>query len=190
MKTREYQPIDAAMVQLIWQRAFAGPPWHEQLDDQEMQKRWQACCNKKGFGCLVMEHDGQVVGFICWNIPTLKELAKKRGSALAAFAAKFQQPVVWLEVICANLDYQRQGIARKLREDAISIFVGKFYDCLLLTRHREDNIPVINLSKSMEFEPTGIKVPSSQVPGLYHEYWYLLEGRDPDCSGGCCHQGW
>lgn len=137
--------------------------------------RWQACCNKPGFECLVTEHDGLVVGFLSWCTPTLEELKKERGSELAVFAAKYRLPIVWLEVICADPDYQRQGIARRLREDAIYSFQDRVCGgmvCLWLTRHREDNIPIIRLSQSMGFRPVGIRVPSSQVPGLHHEYWY------------------
>lgn len=172
MKIREYQPTDSAAVQSVWQRAFASPPWYERLDQEEMARRWQACCKKRGFGCLLMEHDGQVVGFISWDTPTSEELAYEHGPTLAAFASKFERPIVWLRIICTDPAFLRQGVARRLRECAVSKFRDGTYISLWLTRHREDNTAIINLSRSMGFMPTGIRIPSSQLMGLYHEYWY------------------
>lgn len=178
MKIRKYESDDLLAVRSIWQRAFAGFPWYENLSHEEMVIRWQACCDRPGFKCLVMEHDGRVVGFISWDTPTLENLAKERGPELAAFAAKFGSPIVWLEVICADPDCQRQGIARKLRERVTYLFKEEF---IFLTRHRDDNIPIINLSISMGFLRVGIRMPSSQVTGLHHEYWYW----DPPCEDDC-----
>lgn len=172
MQVREYKPNDSKAVQTIWQKAFAGPPWYENLSHEEMERRWQACCKKNGFGCLLMQHDEKIVGFISWHTPTIDELIEERGQALATFATQCGRSVVWLEVTCTDPDFQKKGVARTMREYALSKF-QQSNGFLLLTRHREDNIPIINLSRSMGFLPVGIKVPSSQVHGIHHEYWYL-----------------
>lgn len=50
MQVREYKPNDSKAVQVIWQKAFAGPPWYENLGHEEMERRWQACCKKMVLG--------------------------------------------------------------------------------------------------------------------------------------------
>lgn len=169
---REYREDDLVAVEEVYRLAFAGPPWHEQLSEEEVARRWQKCISERGFGCLVAEIGGQVIGFTCWDEPTLAGLAKERGQALADFAARRGRPVVWLRETCVAPDYQGQGVARRLKSAVVLNVSGMARSYLALTRMRDDNTGIIRLNELFGFRRTGIRVPSSQVPGLFHEYWY------------------
>lgn len=39
---------------------------------------------------------------------------------------------------------------------------------------RDDNYGIIKVNERFGMQRTGIKVPSSQVLGLFHEYWYKV----------------
>jgi hypothetical protein len=45
---------------------------------------------------------------------------------------------------------------------------------LILTRMRNDNLPILKIADRLGFQRTGIKIPSRQ-PGTFHEYWYLTK---------------
>ncbi len=62
MKIREYYLDDVSKIELIYQQAFRGFPWFENLSIKEVSHRWKIQSSKLGFRCLVAEIDGQVVG--------------------------------------------------------------------------------------------------------------------------------
>lgn len=169
---REYREEDRMAVEEVYRLAFAGPPWYEQLSSEEVARRWQKCVSERGFGCLVAEIAGQVIGFTCWDEPTLAGLAQERGEALANFAAKRNRPVVWFRETCVDPSRQGEGVARRLKDAVVLYVSGTKRSYLALTRLRDDNTRIIRLNESLGFQRTGIRVPSSQVSGLFHEYWY------------------
>ncbi len=104
---------------------------------------------------------------------TIKELNIERGKVLVDFAKKFNgYKLIWLRETCVSPEFQNLGIGTLLKQSIFTNLNDAVISTLLLTRMREDNLPIISINKKLGFQPTGIKVLSSQVLGIFHEYWY------------------
>ncbi len=192
MNTRGYVVGDDIVIGGIIRRAFAGFPWYEQLTEIEVRQRWQKIVSRRGFDCLVAAIGGKVVGFSCWDTPTIEELASERGPKLAK---RFQDTVlsgyllVWERELVVDPDFQRQGIGMKLRQEFLTKMDHEKLSVLVLTRMREDNLPTIKIAERLGFQRTGILIPSSQKPGVCHEYWLWVSQRkeyDHEQNTICC----
>lgn len=173
MNIREYRAEDSGGVQEVYQRAFAGLPWYEQLSDEEVARRWLACSTRRGFFCLVAEAVGQVIGFTCFDTPTLPELEQERGEALAKFtSASGQERVVWIRETCVTPEFQGKSLARVLKEAAWSKLCDDKKSAIVLTRMRDDNTRIIHLNETLGFRRTGIRLPDGLIPSVFQEYWY------------------
>lgn len=168
---------DGMVIRLIYQNAFAGFPWHETLSDAEVQRRWEDYRSKRGSQALVAERDEAVIGALLWDQPTLDELGIERGETLARFAEEHLGPntiLVWEREVIVSPAARGQGIGTALRRSFLNRISGTTAT-LILTRMRDDNLPIIHIAKKLGFLRTGIRVPSSQIPDVSHEYWYLLQ---------------
>lgn len=173
MNIREYKAEDSGGVQEVYRRAFAGPPWCEQLSDEEVARRWQFCLTRRGFSCLVAEMIGQIIGFTCFDTPTLLELEQERGEALAKFtSASGQKQIVWIRETCVTTKFQGKSLARVLKEVAWARLCNSQTSTIVLTRMRDDNIRIIHLNETLGFRRTGIRMPDRLVPSVFQEYWY------------------
>ncbi len=180
MKIREYTVNDVIGIEIIYRKAFSGFPWYEDLSIKEVKRRWNIQRLKSGFKCLVAEIDGQVVGATWWNSMTIEELNNERGGILGVFPKKFVGcKLIWLRETCVSPEFQNLGVGTLLKQDIFIHLSDIGKSTLLLTRMREDNFPIISINKKLGFQQTGIKVPSSQIVGIFHEYWfkYLLKRR-------------
>jgi len=176
---RTYHEADRAVVQAIYQAAFAGPPWYEQLTKEEVARRWERCTSRRGFDCLVAEIERQAIGFTCWDRPTISELTAERGAELGGFVeASGAVAIIWWRETCVLPAFQKRGIATSLKESIWGWWRLASSPTIVLTRMRQDNAYIIRRNELLGFKSTGIKVPSSQVPGLFHEYWYRLMLQD------------
>lgn len=170
---REFLEKDVLSIQTIYREAFKGFPWFENLTDEEVQIRWQRQSTKKCFSCVVAEVDERLVGATWWDTISPEQLLVERGIRLADFVGNFYGfDLVWLRETCVRPKYQGQGIAQALKLAVIGKLAILNKPILLLTRMREDNLPIISINRKLGFKRTGIKVPSSQIAGVYHEYWY------------------
>ncbi len=79
---------------------------------------------------------------------------------------------MWERELIVDPIYQRQGIATALRERFLKKVLGMSVPVLILTRMREDNIPVLRIATKLGFSRTFILVQSSQRKDVFHEYYY------------------
>jgi GNAT superfamily N-acetyltransferase len=172
---RPLQSEHEAAVLDIYQRAFAGPPWHELLTTEAVESRWHTYVTKTGFCCLVALLDGGVVGSIWWDRPSLSELGDERGFPLELFARKNMggRALVWEREVITDPEHQKLGIASQLRQ-AMIVEIARYGGALMLTRMRKDNPPILKIAVRLGFRPTNIEVGSRKWSGVIHQYWYKI----------------
>jgi L-amino acid N-acyltransferase YncA len=193
IRIRDFRWTDVIAIHRAYQGAFAGFPWYETLSDAEVQRRWESYMSKRGFRVLVAEWFGEVVGALLWDAPILDELRVERGEILARFAERhlgFKTLLIWEREVFVSPDAQRKGIGTELRRSFLDR-MRETATTLILTRMRNDNLPIIHIARMFGFSPTGIKTPSSQAPGVSHEYWFMSqrwEGAwEGDPLASCAH---
>lgn len=180
---RPYLQGDQKAILRVYRAAFAGPPWHETLSEDEVLRRWTESRAKTGFSCLVAEQDSTIVGATWWNTLTIEELRQERGDMLADFAhtprsaprwACPPKTIVWIRETIVIPDAQRRGVARTLKTHVLNMLRYLPKPVLVLTRMRDDNVAIVQTNTHLGFLRTGIRVPSSQRRDIAHEYWYML----------------
>lgn len=194
MQIRQLKVEDLPEVRRIYQAAFAGFPWFESLKDADLDQRvvekdFQPPKIKGESGReysvpypryqgLVAIQDSVVAGAVWWEIIGIDELRAERGEELANFAQRFPREYlryVWEREVIVSPSHQGRGIGLALRQEAIKVIETDYRPVIILTRMRDDNVPIIRIAERCGFLRTKIKVSSSQVPGLNHEYWYYEE---------------
>jgi GNAT superfamily N-acetyltransferase len=163
---------------------FAGFPWYEHLSIDESLRRVNEYALKQGFESFLAEDpNGKIVGGLWYDTPSVDQLEIERGKPLADFAQQLCnqheiEDLVWERELIVRPDYQGQRVGTRLRETFIS-YVSKQYPegVIILTRMREDNPGTIIIAERLDYQQTGIRVPSSQKAGVFHEYWYKLIPR-------------
>ncbi len=162
----------------VYQRAFAGYPWFKQLPDDEVRRLLLDHSDKDGFQAFIAESpSGQTVGALWYDELTVEEVSSERGQELARFADIFCKEndignIIWEREVLVDPSFQKQGIATKLRMTFLSHLAEVFPNgALVLTRMRDDNTGIIKIAERLDYERTGIRVPSSHQP-IFHEYWY------------------
>jgi ribosomal protein S18 acetylase RimI-like enzyme len=164
----------------VYQAAFAGPPWKEQLPLEEAVKRIEVHAVEEGFDALLAyEPPNKIVGSLWYEDLNVDALEEKKGSDLAKFTSEVQKQ--GLERVIYTLDtvvdpaYQGRGIASSLKDQYIKeIDTTSPNGAVVLTRHRDDNTGIIRTSEKQGFLRTRIRMPSSQNPKTAHEYWYKV----------------
>jgi RimJ/RimL family protein N-acetyltransferase len=168
-------------VATIYQAAFAGPPWREQLSFEEAMRRVEAHAEQKGFGAfLAHDHTQKIIGALWYDIVDITELREKKGNALADFTNNLSalhsiQRIIFTQDTIVDPTHQGKGIASKLKDTYIkALSKASLNSGIILTRHRDDNTGIIRTSEKHGFTRTGIRTPSSQNPKLSHEFWYKM----------------
>lgn len=163
----------------MYQRAFAGSPWHETLSDEEVTARLDANMSKPGFTSFTTERDGRIAGALWYDTPSLDELEAERRRPLRDFADSLQEQtgietLVWEREVMVHPDFQGQGIASDLRRDCLTHLAEKYSSgAIVLTRMREDNAGIVAIAEKLGFKKTGISHPS-QKEGISQEFWYRI----------------
>jgi RimJ/RimL family protein N-acetyltransferase len=163
----------------MYQQAFAGYPWFEGLSDQEVARRLENHAEQTGFTVFVeQDHDGLVAGALWFDTPSTDAFGAERGEAAKNFAEQTQAEeelptLVWEREVLVRPEAQGRGMATRLRADMLAYLGNKYPDgALVMTRMRDDNIGIIKIAERLGYARTGIRIPSSQAAGLFHEYWY------------------
>ncbi len=164
----------------ILKQCFAGYPWYEDLSEEDAQSRIDSHVSKPGFDAIMFEDQDGPIGAIWYDTPSADDLEAERGSELMEFADYFGtrqniDRIVWVRESAVRPDYQGQGLATRLRIEFLNQLANDgIGDTLILTRMRSDNHAIIAIAQKFDYQPTGIKIPSSQNPEACHEYWYKL----------------
>ena len=185
MGIRDLRLDDLSEVQRMYQAAFAGFPWYESLTPAEVEGRFKKQTQLPGFQGLVAIRDGSIAGAIWWESTSIEDLRQERGERLATFAQGLReyQNLIWEREVIVSPLFQGRGIGLALRQQFVQRVNIDYRSVLILTRMRDDNLPVIRIAERCGFLRTGIKVPSSQVLGLNHEYWYYKGVTDATIRG-------
>ncbi|MEK7477874.1 MAG: GNAT family N-acetyltransferase [Patescibacteria group bacterium] len=177
MKIRDLFPnTDIPGILGMYREAFSGYPWYEQLSEEIVRTRWEHNSSQPNFRCLVAENEiGQVVGAVWWNSLNESGLRKERGEQLEEFVASHFPgwSLVWEREVMVSTSHQGKGLGLLLRQEFQARLVREGQKILVLTRMRDDNGAIIHSGEKIGFQRTGIRLPSSQKPGVFHEYWYL-----------------
>ena len=182
LKIRLMKPEDVEQILEVYQRAFAGFPWFEELSDEEVLQRWEEQSTMNSFRCLVAidKETDQIIGAHWHDMINLKGLKTERGAELADWVQAQVGVIfahlcvlVWERELVVDPDWGRRGIGTALREAFLQEKKKLGVAYMILTRLREDNIGSIKPVWRMGFRKTGIQKPSSQT-SFMHDYWYLL----------------
>lgn len=162
-------------------QCFAGFPWYENLSIDESIKRVNEHAQKEGFESFLAEDpNGKIVGGLWYDSPSFEELEAERGKPLADFAQQLCGQcaitrLIWERELMVRPDFQGQRIGTRLRQTFLLHLAQEYPDgVLVLTRMRDDNLPTIKIAERLGYQRTGIKKPSSQLPGVSHEYWFKV----------------
>lgn len=165
----------------VYRKAFAGYPWFLEFTDDEVRERLLDHSGKDGFQAfMAADPNGKVVGALWYDRVTAEKISYERGWELAVFADKFCKEnnigdIIWEREIIVDPSVQKQGIATRLRMTFLSYLANTFpMGVLVLTRMWDDNSGIIKIAERFDFIRTGIRVPSSKKPGVFHEYWYRV----------------
>lgn len=169
---------ESAQMADMYQQAFAGYPWFEELSDQEVARRLESHTEQTGFTAFVEQDcDGLVTGALWFDTPSAEVFGAERGEMARDFAERTQveqglSTLVWEREVLVRPEAQGRGLATKLRADMLA-YLGDTYPggVLVMTRMRDDNAGIIKIAERLGYTRTGIRTPSSQVADLCHEYW-------------------
>ena len=179
----ELASVEQRQLAEVFSRAFAGFPWYRDLPVDELEERVASHAALPGYGRLVeLGEDTRIKAAIWYDTPSLDELEAERGVQLREFAAstllKHQlSTVVWEREVLVDPSTQGQGLGTKLRQNMLESLSQKFPSgALLLTRMRDDNTPIIRIAEKLDYQRTGVRMPSGTGQQAFHEFWYRLIG--------------
>lgn len=176
MIIRKYRPGDEIYIKSIYRACFSGPPWNQEVTEEEAAARWQDHSSRPGFTCLVAEENQRVIGASWFDAVSREILAQERGRELVDFATSIHPtlPLVWIRETIVDPAYQGREVASQIKERVIQEIKERLAPVILLTRMRDDNTKIVRANEKLGFKRAGINVASKTTPGLQHEYWYLV----------------
>lgn len=168
-------------VSVMYQEAYKGDPWNEDLTYVEVYNRVQKDIARDTFEAFTAETpEGKVVGALWFDEISLDRLEQERGENLAVFAKNLSEQTgvttaVWERDLMVKPDHQGQHIGTRLRV-AFNAYLAEKYPegVMLLTRMRDDNPGTIRSAEKLGYQKTGVRIQSSKWPDLYHDYWYKI----------------
>ncbi|MGI5841513.1 MAG: hypothetical protein ACOX6N_04825 [Patescibacteria group bacterium] len=165
----------------VYQAAFRGHPWYENLSVQEVNSRLDSDFSRIGFNSFLAEDsEGFVMGGLWYDTPTLEDVRRQRGEELASYTQKLMEEtgiknIVWERELMVDPKHQGQGLGTNLRETFLLHLSCRFPDgVLILTRMKEDNYATLRIAEKLQYQDTGIRIESSVFKGQFHQYWYKI----------------
>lgn len=165
--------------------AFRGYPWFENLSTKEAQTRMEKDMVQPGFdGIFLLDKDRNAAGALWYYLPDtekIRMIGKSGGEALVNFVGKVNEQqsttVVYFADTFVAPQYQGKNLSAYLKSMAMEKLQKKADrdgSLLLLTRMRDDNFAIIKINEELGMERSGVRVPASGKPGLFHEFWYKI----------------
>lgn len=170
---REFRKEDLGELKRIYRESFRGFPWHEELSDEEVERRISRQFSLPGFQCLVACVDDRLVGGIWWDEMTQVRLETERGGVLAQWVSDHWTSggkLIWARELVVDPNSQNQGIGTELRKGLLAALPK---GSLVLTRYREDNLPTIKIARKLGYDNTGVGQAASEKP-WHHYFWYKV----------------
>ena len=176
VEIRDLNPVlDYKEVHRVYKAAFAGFPWHEDLSNEEVDRRLSSQFAMPGLSGFVLIEDDAIVGVHWHSILSLDSLVSERGPALVDWVTENvsgQPLIIWERELIVHPDYQRRGNSHWLRAAFLSQLHQASTDQIVLTRLRDDNIGSIKSAERIGMIDTGVTKPASEE-GRTHHYWAL-----------------
>jgi len=165
---------DALIVADLIQKSFSGFPWYETLSKEECFNRISRDFQRKGFfGFLLFVENNPVAANWVDQMST-KQITEQRGKNLASFTQNLGLSSIWWgRDLVVHPDYQMKGFGTQIRNHVLQNLKITNSGEYIFTRMRQDNFGSIKICEKLGYAKTGILIPSSQVVGLFHEYYYL-----------------
>lgn len=165
---------DAEIVANLIQKSFSGFPWYEILSKQECLDRISKDFQREGFFGYLLFIENNPVAANWVDQLSIKQIIEQRGENLANFAKNLGLNFVWWgRDLVVHPDYQMKGYGTQIRSHLLQNLKLTNSGKYIFTRMRQDNVASIKICIKLGYAKTGILVPSSQIPGLFHEYYYL-----------------
>lgn len=165
-------------IAVVYQQAFAGSPWFENLSIETVLGRINGNIGLRGFDAFLARNSDLIAGSLWFDTPTLDQIESERGARLRDFAeAKMAEMgtnnLIWEREIITKPEFQGQGIATGLRRVFLSTLNERYPSgSLIVSRMREDNIGIITIARKFGYQTSGVRQVSSQSPDLYHDFWF------------------
>lgn len=165
---------DAEIVANLIQKSFSGFPWYEVLSKEECFNRIKKDFQRKEFfGFLLFVEKNPVAANWVDQI-SINQIMEQRGEKLASFAQNLGLSSIWWgRDLVVHPDYQRKGFGTQIRNHVLQNLKLTNSGEYIFTRMRHDNLGSIKICERLGYAKTEILVPSSQIVGLFHEYYYL-----------------
>ena len=162
-----------AIANLI-QQSFSGFPWYETLSTEECLSRISKDFQRDGFfGYLLLVENNPVAANWVDRL-SVKQVVEQRGLDLRNFVTSLGLNHIWWgRDLVVHPDHQMKGFGTRVREHLLQNLKHSHSGDFIFTRMRQDNLGSIKICEKLGYTKTGILVPSSQSPGLFHEYYYL-----------------
>lgn len=187
---QNHEPVDERVnisdLRKLYQAAFAGPPWYEQLSDEEVLRRLQANMSKPGFDSLIVNRGSKIAGALWYDTPSLDELEAEFQKPLRDFAEGLQEQtgitnLVWEREVIVDPAKQKQGIASQLRGNFLERLTNNYpQGVIVLTRMRDDNIGIRRIGEKFGFEQTSVSYTyekenqDGKKQSITQRFWYKV----------------
>ncbi len=165
---------DTKIIADLIQKSFSSFPWYENLSKEECLKRILNDFKRTEFFGYLLYAKGNAIAANWIDQISVKQITEQRGKNLADFVKNLNITNVWWgRDLVVHPDYQMNGIGTKIRSYVLKYF--RLTNCgeYIFTRMRQDNLGSIKICEKLGYSKTGILVPSSQILGLFHEYYFL-----------------
>lgn len=169
-KTEKFAQIVANLIQ----KAFDGFPWYEVLTKNECLNRILKDFMRNNFFGYILFVDNKPVAANWVDQPSIEQIRVERGEDLANFILNLGiDSILWERDILVDPYYQKKGYGTQIKKQLFGYLKHKYSGRYIFARLRQDNIGSIKICEKMGYKKTDILVPSSQIKGLFHEYFYL-----------------
>ncbi len=155
---------------------FKGSRFHEEATRQGLLTELE---EQQGFGVMAAEQEGKLAGFTTFQELDLDSLAQDLllpgADTLTAYLQAQNtdgiEKVAWISRTIVVPEFQRRGVATQLRHQVLSHFSSTYpQGAFVLTSHHLNNDHIIQSSKKLGFQPTGIQQIYDGTPEA--QYWY------------------